>query len=86
MQLLVHIPDALAERFRQTVPSRQRSGFVANLLEQALPMETDPLYLTALEVEQDIALGAEMDEWREGLIGDGIRGNEAPEAQADATR
>ena len=74
MQLLLHIPDALAERFKQTVPARQRSDFVAKLLEKALPVEEDPLYRAALEVEQDLALGAEMREWREGLIADGLRG------------
>ena len=86
MQLLLHIPDALAERFKLAVPARQRSGFVAKLLEQALPAEEDPLYLTALEVEQDPALSAEMREWREGLIGDGVRGSVEPEVAADATR
>ena len=55
-------------------------------LEQALPEENDPLVLAALEVERDMALGAEMREWREELIGDGVRGNVKPEAAADATR
>ena len=85
MQLLLRIPDALAERFKQTVPARQRSEFVAKLLEKALPVEEDPLYLAALEVEQDLALGAEMQEWREGLIADGLRGVAETE-RADATR
>lgn len=85
MQLLLHIPAELGERFKQAVPSRQRSGFVAKLLEQALPVEEDPLYLAALDVERDTALGAAMQEWREGLIGDGIRGNDEPEVP-DATR
>ena len=67
MQLLLHIPDALAERFKQAVPARQRSGFVAKLLEQVLPVEEDPLYLTALEVERDRVLNEEMRAWREGL-------------------
>jgi hypothetical protein len=87
MQLLLHIPDPLAERFKQAVPLRQRSAFVAGLLEQALPLEDDPLYLAALEVEQDATLNAEMKEWREGLIADGIRGIAEPETgDADATR
>jgi len=85
MQLLLHIPDALAERFKQTVPARQRSEFVAKLLEKALPVEEDPLYLAALEVEQDLALGAEMREWREGLVGDGLRGI-AEAGRSDAAR
>ena len=81
MQLLLHIPDTLAERFKQTLPARQRSDFVTQLLEKALPVEEDPLYLAALDVEQDLALGAEMREWREGLIGDGLRGR----AEAEKT-
>ncbi|MDR0239725.1 MAG: hypothetical protein LBI88_05785 [Deltaproteobacteria bacterium] len=81
MQLLFHIPDALAVRFKQAVPARQRSAFVAKLLEKALPVEEDPLYLAALEVEQNLALGAEMREWREGLIADGLRG--IMEAESD---
>ena len=85
MQLLLHIPDTLAARFKQTVPARQRSEFVAKLLEKALPIEEDPLYLAALEVEQDLALGAEMREWREGLIADGLRGVAETE-KADAAR
>jgi len=85
MQVLVHIPDALAARFKQSVPARQRSEFVAKLLEKALPVEEDPLYLAALDVEQDLALGAEMREWREGLIADGLRGLAGTE-NADATR
>ena len=74
MQLLLHLPDALAERFKQTVPARRRSEFVAKLLEKALPLDEDPLYLAALEVEQDLTLGVEMREWRDGLIADGLRG------------
>ena len=85
MQLLLHIPDTLAERFKRTVPARQRSAFVAKLLEMALPVEEDPLYLAALDVEQDLALGEEMREWREGLVGDGLRGISESE-KADAAR
>jgi hypothetical protein len=85
MQLLLHIPDGIAERFKQVVPVRQRSAFVAGLLEQALPEEDDPLYRIALEVEQDTALNAEMREWREGLVADGVRGADY-EGEADAAR
>jgi hypothetical protein len=74
MQLLIHLPENLAARFRQTVPPRQRSAYVAWLLEQALPAEDDPLYAIALAVEADAALNAEMREWREGLMQDGMRG------------
>ncbi|MDL2267415.1 hypothetical protein LJC09_02065 [Desulfovibrio sp. OttesenSCG-928-F20] len=86
MQLLLHLPESLAERFKQAVPARQRSAFVASLLEQALPEEDDPLYRIALEVEQDAALCAEMQEWRDGLVGDGIRGEDFAEGGPDAAR
>ena len=86
MQMLFHIPDPLAVRFRQTIPPRQRSSFVTKLIEQALPEDNDPLYLLALEVERDAALNAEMREWREGLIADGIRGQEEAEGGIDAAR
>ncbi len=86
MQMLFHIPDPLAARFRQMVPPRQRSAFVAKLMEQALPEDDDPLYRLALEVERDAALNAEMREWREGLIADGIRGGEYAKGGQDAAR
>ncbi len=85
--MLFHIPDGVAERFKQAVPARQRSAFIARLMEEALPEDEDPLYKIALEVEQDSALNAEMGAWRNGLIADGIRGQEyACEECADETR
>ena len=83
MQLLFHVPDELANRFKSHVPARRRSEFIAKLLEDALPIEDDPLYLAALEVEKDVALNAEMREWREALIGDGLRGRERADPEAD---
>lgn len=75
MQMLFHIPDPVAERFKQAIPARQRSAYIAKLMEDSLPDENDdPLYKIALAVEADSALNAEMKEWRNGLIGDGIRG------------
>ena len=49
MQMLFYIPDPVAERFKQAVPSRQRSAFIAKLLENALPEEDDdPLKLNRI--------------------------------------
>jgi hypothetical protein len=86
MQLLLHLPESLAERFKQAVPARQRSAFVAGLLEKAFPEEDDPLYRIALEVERDAVLNAEMREWRDALAGDGIRGTEDDGGKPDAAR
>lgn len=75
-QLLLHLPDDLVRRLRRAVPARQRSKFIQDLLEQALPpdgvIESDPLYLAALSVEADEALAAEMAEWEPAMVGDGV--------------
>lgn len=73
-QLLVRLPEELARRLKRQVPARKRSAFVQQLLEQALAPEDgedDPLYRTALEVERDERLGAEMAEW-DGTVADGL--------------
>jgi predicted transcriptional regulator len=79
-QLLVRISDDVARRLRRAVPARQRSRFIEDLLEQALPAEgdddRDPLYLAALAVEQDDALAAEMAEWEIATIDDGFPNSE----------
>ena len=74
-QLLVRLPDDLLRRFKRAVPTRGRSAFVRQLLEAALPTEdadNDPLYLAALALEQDTRLTAEMAEWEETALGDGM--------------
>lgn len=50
-QLLVRLPEELAQRLKRQVPARARSAFVQQLLEQALTPdggENDPLYQPAL--------------------------------------
>jgi hypothetical protein len=81
-QLLLRLPEELVRKFRRVVPERQRSAFVRNLLEQALAAnfddDTDPLYLAALAVERDGRLAAEMAEWEEAAVADGLDGAPAP--------
>jgi len=76
VQLLIRLPDSLARRFKRHVAARQRSKFIERLLEGVLPpddaIEDDPLYQAALAVEKDERLAAEMAEWEEATIGDGI--------------
>jgi plasmid stability protein len=82
-QLLVRLPEGLAQRFRQRAPPRQRSAFVQRLLEQALqPTEDDddPLYLAALEVEREERLMAELSDC--GVtVGDGLSTEESAAPQ-----
>lgn len=76
-QLLVRIPEDLARRLKRRVPARRRSAFVQDLLERALPPDggdDDPLYRAALAVEGDERLAAEMAEWEEAALGDGLAG------------
>jgi hypothetical protein len=81
IQLLIRLPDELVKRFKRNVPTRQRSKFVARILDQALPPsddgDDDPLYQAALAVEKESDLSAEMAEWETAAIGDGL-GNAAP--------
>lgn len=73
-QLSVRVPEDLARRLERRVPARDRSAFVQQLLEQALPPDEgdeDPLYLAALAVEQDEKLTQEMAEWN-ATVGDGL--------------
>jgi len=82
-QLLVRLPDDLARRLKRQVPARGRSAFVQQLLEQALTPEGgdgDPLYRTALEVERDERLAAEMAEW-DGTVEDGLGAEAFPVGQ-----
>ena len=53
MQVLSHLPDTLAIRFRQAVPSRQRSSFIRDLLEQSLPDPDAALFALAVKAEID---------------------------------
>jgi hypothetical protein len=74
-QLLLKLPNDLVRRFKRSVPSRRRSAFVRQLLEQALPPEegdNDPLYQAALAVERDARLAGEMAEWEAATVGDGL--------------
>lgn len=76
-QLLLHLPEDLVRRFKRTVAARERSRFVQRLLEDALPQEPgddDPLYQAARAAEGDASLAAEMAEWEEATIEDGLNG------------
>lgn len=81
-QLLIRLPEALVRRFKRRVAVRQRSKFIERLLEEALPPEDvaddDPLYQAAVAVERDEQLAAEMAEWEEATIADGLDGYRDP--------
>ncbi|HET6461965.1 MAG TPA: hypothetical protein VFG29_14385 [Syntrophales bacterium] len=70
-KILVSIPDNLANRMKAIIPPRQRSKVLAKLLEDEVKRREFELYQCALEVEDDQALSADMEDWNT-TIGDGI--------------
>ena len=78
MQVLFHLPTDLVHRFRQAVPSRQRSEFIRVLLEQSLPDINDEMYLLALEAQRDDDLNP-TENWDATLM-DGLDANESFDA------
>jgi len=71
MQVLLHLPDDLAMRFKATVPRKARSAFVADLLVKALPEQDEALFRLALAVEGDPGLSEMASDW-DSVVGDGI--------------
>jgi|APDOM4702015191_1054821.scaffolds.fasta_scaffold340693_2 hypothetical protein len=71
MQVLVHLPDDLADRFKSTIPKRLRSAFIADLLSKAIPEQEDALFKLAMAVENDPGVSELESDW-EVTVGDGL--------------
>jgi hypothetical protein len=71
MQVLVHLPDDLADRFKSTIPKRLRSAFIADLLSKAIPEQEDALFKLAMAVENDTGVSELESDW-EVTVGDGL--------------
>jgi metal-responsive CopG/Arc/MetJ family transcriptional regulator len=71
MKVLVSIPDSLYSRMTATIPPKQRSKLITQLLECEVEKREQELYQAALAVEQDQELNAEMKDW-DVTLGDGI--------------
>ncbi len=71
MQVIVHLPDDLADRFKSTVPKRLRSAFIADLLRKAIPEQENALFKLALEVENDPGVSELESDWKV-TVGDGL--------------
>jgi len=70
MRVTLSIPDAIAQRFRATVPARQRSRLVTILIEQELAKRDDALAAACCAANSDTALEREIDQWQ--AFDDGI--------------
>jgi hypothetical protein len=66
-QVLVRVPDELAERWAQVVAPRQRSGYLIALLRRELDKESNDLILAAKRLNelesQDSIITKDSDEW-----------------------
>lgn len=69
--MLLSLPEPLARRFKAAVPARQRSQYVAVLLEREMSKQDDALYKAALAVEKDRAVNADIKVW-DITAGDGL--------------
>ena len=70
--VLISIPDQIAQRMRAAIPERQRSKVIVQLIEKEIKRREKVLYDCAVAVEQDDALNNEMNEWnitlQDGLV------------------
>lgn len=70
-QLLIHLPDNLANRFRALVPPKQRSKYIESLLNEALAKKNDELSASAIAIEKDANINSLIRDF-EIVSGDGI--------------
>lgn len=71
-QIFIRFPTELARRFRNAVPTRQRSAFVCNLLEQNIPNADEYMYELALKAEAFDRANAEEPNELESTFMDGV--------------
>ena len=77
MQLLIHLPDDLVARFRQSIPKRQRSHFMQELLERSLADSDDTLFRLAQQAQAyDDENPDEFGDFKDALL-DGLDPDEA---------
>lgn len=71
-KMLISVPKQLAIRLRSTIPARQRSRVIAQLIEKEIEKREEQLYECALEVEKDESLNQEMTLWENQTLPDGL--------------
>jgi alanyl-tRNA synthetase len=79
-QVRIHLPTALARRFRNAIPAGHRSAFVCKLLEENLPNVDEHMHELALKAEAfDRVYHEEVSEFDTSLM-DGLDLNETFDA------
>ncbi|MBI2785840.1 MAG: hypothetical protein HYX60_05855 [Legionella longbeachae] len=62
-KVLISMPDKIASRMRASIPPKQRSKVIVELIEKEIEKREKALYECAIAVEQDKALSEEMNDW-----------------------
>ncbi|MFC7781349.1 hypothetical protein [Legionella taurinensis] len=70
-KVLISMPDKIASRMRASIPQKQRSKVIVQLIEREIEKREKALYECAAAVEQDTELNQEMKEW-DVTIQDGL--------------
>jgi hypothetical protein len=71
-KVMFSFPDQLVSRMRASIPSRERSRVVANLLEKEISAREQKLYQCAKELEENVELKSEMALWDSEFSNDGL--------------
>lgn len=62
-KVLISMPDEIASRMRASIPQKQRSKVIVQLIEREIEKREKALYDCAVAVEQDHQLNQEMKDW-----------------------
>ncbi|KTC65719.1 Uncharacterised protein (plasmid) [Legionella adelaidensis] len=62
-KVLISMPDKIASRMRASIPQKQRSKVIVELIEKEIEKREKALYECAAAVEQDHELNQEMKDW-----------------------
>ena len=62
-KVLISMPDRIASRMRASIPQKQRSKVIVQLIEKEIEKREKALYECAAAVEQDNELNQEMKDW-----------------------
>ncbi|EHL28954.1 hypothetical protein [Legionella drancourtii] len=62
-KVLISMPDKIASRMRASIPQKQRSKVIVELIEKEIERREKALYECAVDVEQDHKLNQEMNDW-----------------------
>lgn len=62
-KVLISIPDKIASRMRASIPQKQRSKVIVQLIEREIEKREKALYECAAAVEHDHQLNQEMSDW-----------------------